>query len=72
MLFMREMLLTPKISKDSTEECSLSAVNFNYNFAENLIYLDIMPCAGNGTAYHRTPLIKQKYPRNTPKVPLLD
>lgn len=60
------------VGKDSTEKYSLSVVNFNCNFAENWIYLNVMPSAGNGSAYHRTHLIKQKHSRNTLRVPLFD
>lgn len=41
-------------------------------FAENWMYLYIMPSAGNGSAYHRIHLIKQKHSRNTLGVPLFD
>lgn len=60
------------VGKDSTEKCSLSIANFNDNFAENWVYLDIMLSAGNGSAYHRIHLIKQKCSRNTLRVPLFD
>lgn len=66
------MLIILSDLQDSTKNFSLNLVNFNDDFAENLVVLDVMHSACNDPAYHRIQLANQKYSRNTIRVPLFD